>query len=118
MTQCIAYVDDIVILGRGVNYFKEVFEELKQGARKVVLEINQGKTKYMTITRNKNKWQGVHGFRSGDISYESVETFKYLGTGLNEGNDIEVEIRSKVSAGSVLLCPGFSNEIQINIKTV
>jgi sorting nexin-29 len=29
MTECIAYADDIVILGRGVNYLKEVFEELK-----------------------------------------------------------------------------------------
>jgi hypothetical protein len=41
-TPCIAYADDVGILGRGVNYLKEVFEELKQGARKVGLEINQG----------------------------------------------------------------------------
>jgi sorting nexin-29 len=43
MTQCIAYADDIVISGRGINYLKEVFEELKQGVRKVGLEINKGK---------------------------------------------------------------------------
>jgi hypothetical protein len=35
MTQCIAYVDDIVILGRGVNYLKEVFEELTKGREKL-----------------------------------------------------------------------------------
>jgi hypothetical protein len=68
-TQCIAYADDIGILGRGVNYLKEVFEELKQGVRKVGLEINHGRNKYMIITRNKDKWQGMHEFRSGDISY-------------------------------------------------
>jgi hypothetical protein len=32
--------------------------------------------------------------------YERVETFQYLGTVLNEGNDIGVEIRSRVSAGN------------------
>jgi len=73
MTQCTAHADDIVILSRGVNYLEGVFEELKQGMRKVGLEINQGKTKCMIITRNKDKWQGVHRFRSGDISYERVE---------------------------------------------
>jgi hypothetical protein len=54
---------------------KEVSEELKQGARKVALEVNQGKTKYMMITRNKDKLQGVHEFRSGDFNYDRVETF-------------------------------------------
>jgi hypothetical protein len=98
MTQCIVYADGI--LGRGVNCLNEVFEEMKQRMRKVGLEINQGKTKYMIITWNKYKLQGVHEFRSGDISYERVETFKYLGTVLNEGNDIGVEIRSRVSAGN------------------
>jgi hypothetical protein len=42
----------------------------------------------------------VHEFRTGDISCERVETLKYLGTLLNEGNDVGVEIRSSVSAGS------------------
>jgi hypothetical protein len=80
---------------------KEVFEELKQGARKVGPEISQGKTNCMTITRNKYKWQHVHEFRSGDTSYERPGTFKYLGTMLNEGNDTGVEIRSRVSAGNI-----------------
>jgi hypothetical protein len=53
----------------------------------------------MIIRRNKDKWQGKQEFRSGDISYERVETFKYPGTVLNEGNYIGVEIRSRVSAG-------------------
>jgi uncharacterized membrane protein YkvA (DUF1232 family) len=55
MTQCIAYADDIVILGRAVNYVKEVFEELKQGARKVGLEINKRKAKYVIMIRNNDK---------------------------------------------------------------
>jgi hypothetical protein len=58
MTQCIAYADDIVLLGRSVNYLKETLGELKQGAKKVGLEINQDKTKYMIMTGNK-EWQRV-----------------------------------------------------------
>jgi hypothetical protein len=45
----------IVLLGRSVNYLKETLEELKQGANKVGQEINQDKTKYMIMTRNKDK---------------------------------------------------------------
>jgi hypothetical protein len=59
--QCIAYADDIVILGRGVNYLKEVIEELTQGATKVGLEINQGKTKYMIITKEYRQMAGCAG---------------------------------------------------------
>jgi hypothetical protein len=52
------------------------------------------------IIRNKDKWQDVHEFRSGGISYERVETFKYLGTVLNKGNYKGMEIRSRVRAGN------------------
>jgi hypothetical protein len=44
--------------GRGVTNLKEVSEELKQGATKVGLEINQGKTKYMIITKEYRQMAG------------------------------------------------------------
>jgi hypothetical protein len=100
MTEFIAYADDTVLLGRSVNYLKETLEELKQGAKKVGLEINQDKTKYMIMSRNKDKWQKVQDFTSGEVSYERVDTFKYLGSVLNEENDIGLEIRSRVMAGN------------------
>jgi hypothetical protein len=100
MTQCIAYADDIVLLRRSVNFLKETLEELKQRAKKVELEINQDKTKYMIKTRNKDKWQCVQDFTSGDVSYERVDTFKYLGSVISEENDIGMEIRSRVMAGN------------------
>jgi sorting nexin-29 len=100
MTQCIAYADDIVLLGRSVNYLKEILEELKQGAKKVGLEINQDKTKYMIMTGNKDKWQRVQDFTSGEVSYERVDTFEYLGSVLNEENYTGLEIRSRVMAGN------------------
>jgi hypothetical protein len=42
----------------------------------------------------------VQDFTSGEESYERVDTFKYLGSVLNEENYIGLEIRSKVMAGN------------------
>jgi hypothetical protein len=100
MTQCIAYADGIVLLGRSVNCLKETLVELKQGAKKVRLEINQDKTKNMIMSRNRGKWQKVQDFSSGEVSYERVDTLKYPGSVLNEENDIGLEIRSRVMAGN------------------
>jgi hypothetical protein len=54
----------------------------------------------MIMTRNKDKWQRVQDFTSGEASCERVDTFKYLGSVLNEENDIGLEIRSRVMAGN------------------
>jgi hypothetical protein len=48
-------------------------KELKQGAKKVGLEINQDKTKYMLMTRNKDKFRGVQDFTSGEVTNERVQ---------------------------------------------
>jgi hypothetical protein len=42
----------------------------------------------------------VQDFTSGEVSCERVDTFKYLGSVLNEENDIGLEIRSTVIAGN------------------
>jgi hypothetical protein len=54
----------------------------------------------MIMTRNKDKWQRLQDFTSGEVSYERVDTFKYLGSVLNEENDTGLEIRSRVMAGN------------------
>jgi hypothetical protein len=97
------FAKDTVLLGRSVNYLKETSEEFKQGAKKVGLEINQDKTKYMIMTRNKDNWHGVQDFSSGEVSYERVDTFKFLGSVLNEENNTGLEIRSRVMAGNQML---------------
>jgi hypothetical protein len=47
LTQCIAYADDDVIIGRNVSALKETFIEFTKEARKLGLLVNIKETKYM-----------------------------------------------------------------------
>jgi sorting nexin-29 len=49
--QILSYADDIDIIGRTQKAMKEAFANLKKAARKMHLQINQGKTKYMPVTK-------------------------------------------------------------------
>jgi hypothetical protein len=49
--QILSYADDIDIIGRTEKAMKEAFVNLEKAARKMHLQINQGKTKYMPVTK-------------------------------------------------------------------
>ena len=59
------------------------------------LEVNVDKTKYMVISRNQ-KAERIHRINNGNISYESVEEFIYLGKPLKYENYIQEEIKSRL----------------------
>jgi hypothetical protein len=71
--QCLAYTDDVVILGRSEGYIKGMLEEMAATTLQIGLQINDTKKKNM-INRQDGKeieWMGK--------KYEKVESFKYLG---------------------------------------
>ena len=45
--KCLAYADDVVILGRSEEYIKETLEEMVAITQQIGLQINDTKTKYM-----------------------------------------------------------------------
>jgi hypothetical protein len=49
--QILAYADDINIIGRMLKAMKEAFTNLEKAAKKMHLQINQGKAKYMPVTK-------------------------------------------------------------------
>jgi sorting nexin-29 len=49
--QILAYADDIYIIARTETVMKEAFTNLEKAAKKMHLNINQEKTKYMPVTR-------------------------------------------------------------------
>jgi hypothetical protein len=52
----LAYADDIVLIGKNYIEIRQLFVEIENTARKLGLNINQGKTKYMIVEwRNRSK---------------------------------------------------------------
>jgi hypothetical protein len=79
--------DDVNLVGDGINTIKENSETLLQAGRDIGLEINAEETKYMIMSRYPNSGQNQN-IRIANESFESVATFKYLGTTLTNQNDI------------------------------
>ena len=57
------------------------------------LEVNANKTKYMVMSRDQNAGRILI---SDNISYETVEQFKYLGTTLTNLKPNQAEIKSRL----------------------
>ena len=52
--QCLAYADDVVILGSSEGYIKRTLEEFAATTHQIGLQVNDTKTKYM-INRHDGK---------------------------------------------------------------
>jgi hypothetical protein len=69
------------LLGSSINIIKEKTETLLEASRDIGIEINAEKTKYMIMSRYPNSGQNQN-IRIANELFESVVTFKYLGTTL------------------------------------
>jgi len=95
--QCLAYVDDVVILGISEGYIKKTLEEMVAITQQIGLQMNDTKTKYMLNRKVGNKVKEIELMGK---KYEKVESFKYLGAMITNLNDIETEIKSKIAVGN------------------
>jgi hypothetical protein len=55
--QLLAYADDVNLLGDNIDTMKKDIETLTDASKKVGLEINLEKTKYMLLSRHQNVGQ-------------------------------------------------------------
>jgi hypothetical protein len=53
--QVCVYADDIALVGRNLDWLMEMFDILEEKSRALGLRINEGKTKYMTISSSEDR---------------------------------------------------------------
>ncbi|GAB0096944.1 hypothetical protein DMENIID0001_125290 [Sergentomyia squamirostris] len=97
--QILAYADDVVLIGRNHNSAKQVCIELMAEAERFGLHVNENKTKYM-VTTAKNHSPIMQNMVVGEMNFEAVESFKYLGTLINRDNVVSAEIEHRISQGN------------------
>ena len=96
--QILAYADDIDIVARTEAAAKDAFLALEAPAAAIGLRVNEGKTKYMAMLRDKSYTPTL--FEVGDYAFEVVQSFDYLGVSVNCTNDISEEIKGRIAAGN------------------
>lgn len=97
--QILAYADDVDIIGRSRKDVERMYMELQRKFAKLGLKINSGKTKYL-VTAAKNKLRVERDLICGDLSFEAVEEFRYLGTLVNADNAVNAEIKRRIIQGN------------------
>ena len=77
--QLLVYADDVDILGRSVHTTQKNTDALVTASKKIGLEVNADKTKYMVMYGDQ-KVATNHNIKAGNKISEMVEQFQYLGT--------------------------------------
>lgn len=96
--QIVAYADDLAVIARSRKSLEDVVQKIEKEAGKRGLIINQEKTKYMEISRDRT--QNEHKkVNIGSFQFEAVENFKYLGVMINNKNQRKQEIDQRIQAG-------------------
>jgi hypothetical protein len=97
--QLLSYADDVNTVGENIDTIKKNIEALFDASKKVGLEVNREKTKYMLMSRSQKTGQR-HSIKIAIRSFEDVAKFKYLGTTLTDQNHVHEEIKSRLNLGN------------------
>ncbi|KAJ4432579.1 hypothetical protein ANN_21202 [Periplaneta americana] len=95
----IVYADDVNMLEENPQTIKENTEILLEESKAIGLEVNPEKTKYMIMSRDQNIVRNGT-IKIGDLSFEEVEKFKYLGATVTNINDTREEIKRRINMGN------------------
>jgi hypothetical protein len=97
--QLLAYADDVNLLADNIDTIKEDTQTLTDFSKKVCLEINVEKTKYMLLSRHQ-KVGKIRDIKIANRLFENVSQFRYLGTTVTNRNLIQEEIKRRFNSGN------------------
>jgi len=83
---------------------KENAENVVVASKKIGLEVNVDRTKYMVMYRDHNAAR-ICSMKNDNRSFERVEEFKYLGTILTKENYIQEDFKSNLKLGNACYHP-------------
>lgn len=93
----LAYADDIVLLSESERDLQGMTEALMDKSKQMGLTINEGKTKYMILSRKNNRHNNLI---VKDMNFELVENFKYLGVELSVSDNNHKEIQNRINSAN------------------
>ncbi|KAJ4431753.1 hypothetical protein ANN_20358 [Periplaneta americana] len=97
--QLLVYADDVNMLGENPQTIRENTGILLEANKAIGLEVNPEKTKYMIMSRDQNIVR-TGNIKIGNLSFEEVEKFKYLGATVTNINDTREEIKRTINMGN------------------
>ncbi|KAJ4433724.1 hypothetical protein ANN_16035 [Periplaneta americana] len=100
MTSLALTQDDVNMLGENPQTIRENTGILPEASKAIGLEVNPENTKYMIMSRDENIVRNGN-IKIGDLSFEGVEKFKYLGTTVTNINGTREEIKCRINMGIV-----------------
>ncbi|KAJ4429859.1 hypothetical protein ANN_22063 [Periplaneta americana] len=87
------------MLGKNPQTVRENTGILLEASIEIGLEVNPEKIKYMIMSRDENTVRNGN-IKIGNISFEEVEKFKYLGSTVTNINDTREEIKHRINMGN------------------
>ncbi|KAJ4451276.1 hypothetical protein ANN_02737 [Periplaneta americana] len=98
--QLLVYADDVNMLGENPQTIRENTDILFEAIKTIGLEVNPEKTKYRYMMfRDQNILQNEN-IKIGNVSFEEVEKFKYLGATVTNINYTREEIKLRINMGN------------------